>query len=271
MSEADHSQAPAASIGERIRIAREAKGLSLDEVASRTRIPTRHLQHIEQGEWDALPAPTYSVGFTRAYANAVGLNGSALGAELREQLGGVQTKAPAYAPYEAADPARVPPRSLALATALIALMLVVGYFVWRGSAVDEQDPIDLAIAEAASTPTPVSGPAAPRQPAPAAANGPVVLTATQEVWLRIYEAGGAPLITERTLTAGERYEVPATARAPQILTGRPDALRVTVGDTVIPPLGEPERTISDVSLAPADLLARVRGGGAAPAGQPPGR
>ena len=76
------------SVGERLRLAREAKGLSLDDVARQTRIPIRHLEHIEREEWDALPATTYSVGFARSYANAVGLDGAAIGAEVREQLGG---------------------------------------------------------------------------------------------------------------------------------------------------------------------------------------
>ena len=70
----------AVSVGERLRTAREAKGLSLEDVASQTRIPIRHLQHIEREEWDALPAITYCVGFARSYANAVGLDGAELGA-----------------------------------------------------------------------------------------------------------------------------------------------------------------------------------------------
>src|SRR3546814_12372797 len=60
------------------------------------------------------------------------------------------------------------------------------------------------------------------------------------------------------MTPGERYVVPATAERPQILTGRPNAPRVTVGTTAIPPLGPAARTISDVSLAPADLMARLQ-------------
>ena len=34
------------SAGERLRVAREAKGLSLEELASQTRIPLRHLQSL---------------------------------------------------------------------------------------------------------------------------------------------------------------------------------------------------------------------------------
>lgn len=254
-------------VGERLKAAREAKGLSLDEVAARTRVPMRHLQHIERGEWDSLPAPTYTVGFARSYAGAVGLDGAEVGAELREQLGGGvnRTALPAYEP---ADPARVPPRSLAIVAAVIALLLAAGYMFWRSGAVDDSD-IDPA--EVVTAPAePAAAPKAQQQRPPAQPQtGTVALTAIQEVWLQIDEEGGARLY-QGTLKAGERYEVPPTAQRPQILTGRPDALRVTVGTTEIPQLGPAERTISDVSLAPADLLARLQqpGAGQPAAGQP---
>ncbi|WP_197277115.1 RodZ domain-containing protein [Sphingomonas profundi] len=84
------------------------------------------------------------------------------------------------------------------------------------------------------------------------------------MWLRIYEGNGGERYIEKVLNPGEAFTVPATAKDPQILTGRPQAVRVTVGATVIPPLGTPERTIADVSLRPEALLAR----GAAPAPAP---
>lgn len=259
-------------IGERLKAAREAKGMSLDDVATTTRVPIRHLQHIESGDWDALPAPTYSVGFARAYANAIGLNGTEIGSELRDQLGNGPKRTSAAAFYEPADPARVPPKSLAIVAGIVALLLIVGYAVWRNGAVD-----DTAIdeAEIASVNAPLAEEPAPPLPganqplggpSAAAGGGPVVITAVNDVWLRVYEAGG-PRLFENTLKAGERYEVPSNAQKPLIITGRPDALRVSVGATQIPQLGPAQRTIADVSLAPADLLARVQG--AAPAGQAP--
>src|SRR5918997_4398120 len=90
MAEADQDQLLGQSVGERLRIAREAKKLSLDDVARQTRIPVRHLEHIEREEWDALPAITYSVGFARSYANTIDLDGASIGAEVRELLGGAR-------------------------------------------------------------------------------------------------------------------------------------------------------------------------------------
>ena len=248
------------TIGERLRAAREKKGITLDEIARQTRIPVRHLEHIERSEWDALPAVTYSVGFARSYAAAVGLDGPAIGQELREELGATRNyNATQTAHYEPADPSRVPPMSIAIVAAVLAALLIAGYLLWRSSAVEE-DPAETAIVDMQEAPQAPQG--APRQAAqpaaPPPATGPVVLTASEEVWLRIYQPTG-PKLFEGILQPGQRYEVPANAAAPMILTGRPQALQVTVGGRPIPPLGEPERTISDVSLRPADLVARSQG------------
>ena len=70
-----------------------------------------------------------------------------------------------------------------------------------------------------------------------------------------------------TLKAGQSYQLPAAAQAPRLRTARANVLRVSVGATQIPPLGPPETTISNVSLAPADLVARAQGAGA-PAAAP---
>jgi transcriptional regulator with XRE-family HTH domain len=278
MVDGAHEALSANPVGDRLRSAREAKGLSLDDVAAMTRVPTRHLEHIDNGEWDSLPAITYSLGFARAYAKMVGLNPSEIGTQLRAQLGSAPISSAATSYYEPADPARVPPKSLALVAALIALLLVAGYFIWRNNALGEGDPL----AEAAAVDTPIvapsgapGGPAAPGQRGRAAtagpAGGPVVLTATDEVWLRVYDGKGGPALFQNSLKPGERFEIPASAARPMIRTGRPNALRVTVGSREIPPLGPPERLVADVSLLPADLVARAQAPQPGPAPAQPAR
>jgi transcriptional regulator with XRE-family HTH domain len=267
MPETDQDFSSDLPIGERLRVAREAKGMTLDEIAGQTRIPVRHLQHIETGDWEALPAITYSIGFVRSYGNIVGLDGAALGQELRQQLGGAGRRAgPAPEYYEPADPARVPPRWLAITAVLIAVLLIGGYLVFR-SGVDDGEEVAAEEQKAA----PARQPAAqqpPAQPsAQSAAGQPVTLTAQAPVWLRVSEQGGAT-ITERTLAAGESFQVPATAQRPVLRVGAPESLRVTVGRTQIPQLGPSGQPIGNVSLRPEDLVARATG--ASPqAAQPP--
>jgi cytoskeletal protein RodZ len=270
MSDVD-SFSPGNSVGARLKAAREERGLSLDDIATKTRIPIRHLKAIEDGDWESLPAITYSVGFARSYANVVGLNGAEIGQELREQLGGAQTHS-AGAPYEPADPSRVPPRSLAIAAGLLAILLAVGYLIWRSSTVEEPTMLEQATAEQpvpVATVTPVAPPPVAQQPlggpaAPAAASGPVVLTAISDVWVRVYDgATTGPSLLQRQMQAGESFEVPASAQRPMIRTARAEALRVRVGTTELPQLGPPG-AVSGKSLLPQDLL-----GGGAPAAPPP--
>lgn len=267
MIDGDQEALTSNPVGEKLRAARQDRGLTLDEVAAMTRVPTRHLEHIENGRWESLPAITYSLGFARAYAKVVGLNGSEIGSELRAQLGAAPAPSSTMSHYEPADPARVPPRSLAIVAGVIAILLAIGYLVWRSNAVGETDPL----AEAAAVDTPITAPPPGSAGAPVAtqplggssaatANGPVVLTATDEVWLRVYDGRGGPSLFQNSLRAGERFVIPSNAQQPMIRTGRPNALRVTVGNREIPPLGPAERTIADVSLLPADLLARAQPG-----------
>jgi cytoskeletal protein RodZ len=237
-------------IGERLRHAREAKAMSLEDVANRTRIPIRHLIHIEQEDWEALPAVTYAIGFARNYANVVGLDGADIASELRDTIGGPRRRAPAAEYYEPADPARVPPRALAIAALIIAVVLVAAYLIWRNTLVDESASIPV-------TEAPAPAPAAvPRAASPAAPAGAVTLTATGDVWLRISD-GDATLFSGN-LAAGQAYQLPATAQHPMLRTGRPQLLRATIGNGDIGPLEATEHTVDNFSLLARDLAARPR-------------
>jgi transcriptional regulator with XRE-family HTH domain len=254
------------SIGEQLRRAREAKGLSLDDVASRTRIPIRHLQNIEREDWDALPAATYAVGFTRNYANALGLDGATLARALRDRIGGPSHRAAAPEYYAQADPARVPPKSLVFAAIFLAI-LIGAYLVWRSTLDDGRGAppaLDIPVA-----PAPGPAPAAPAAPSPQAAAGQsVTLVATGEAWVRISESESGATIFQGTMATGDRYQLPAAARHPVIHTGRPQNLRALVGAADLGPLAPTEQTIQNVSLRPEDLTARARAAPAAAAPPP---
>ena len=71
------------SVGERLRVLREAAALDLNDIATRTRVPLRHLEAIERGDYASLPSPTYALGFARSYARAVGAEEAPLIAQLR--------------------------------------------------------------------------------------------------------------------------------------------------------------------------------------------
>ncbi len=61
------------SIGNLLRNAREDCGLSATDIAKVTRIPEASVHALEDGEFDALPAPVFVRGFIRAYCREVDL------------------------------------------------------------------------------------------------------------------------------------------------------------------------------------------------------
>src|SRR6476659_9827903 len=112
-------------VGERLRAAREEKKLSLEDLAAQTRIPQRHLASIETGEWDSLPAPTYTIGFAKSYASAVGLDRDEIGSQLREEMGGQRFASSSADVFEPADPARTMPKGLVIGAIAAVIVLIV--------------------------------------------------------------------------------------------------------------------------------------------------
>ena len=274
----DEREQPAAeadtygSVGEMLRLEREKQSLTLTDIADKTRIPMRHLKALEASDHDALPASTYEIGFAKAYGRALGLDEEHIANELRDEIG----HRPSYDRtrdrdnFQPADPARTPPRLMVWTVALIGILLVAGYGIWRGFfwTSDPADPyLDTANQQQVASATPVAK--APIAPAGPSASDPVVLTATKEVWVRIYNGADDTLLM-KTMAPGEKFEVPAQAENPMINIGRPEALTVTVGGREVAPLGPPERAIKDIGISARALLARDTGGAAANAASAPG-
>jgi cytoskeletal protein RodZ len=244
MDEEELVETEVPSVGERLRAAREEKKLSLEDVAAQTRIPRRHLEAIEAADWERLPAPTYTIGFARNYASIVGLDRAEVADQLRTEMGGTRPTTTTEV-FEPADPARTMPKSLVIG-AILAVILLVLAMSWLNRR--SLEPTD----EPANGTPPVA--AAP-QPAPAPAPGPaqpaIVLTATAPAWIQVRDQDRT--VFEGELQAGQSYPVPANLVAPTLKAGKPEALRITVGSTVAPPIGPPGR-VTTVSLTPAELL-----------------
>jgi cytoskeletal protein RodZ len=249
------------TVGERLRAAREEKGLALEDVAAQTRIPQRHLESIEIGDWTKLPAPTYTTGFAKSYASAVGLDRTEIGEQLRAEMGGQRLAATATPEvFEPADPARTMPKWLVFGAIAAVILLVLGLSWLNERSLEDSD--QPAVAAAGDTPAPAA--TAPAAQAPTATpQGPVVLTATAPAWIQVTDGGKSLFAGE--LAKGQTYTVPATATAPMLKAGKPEALRVNVGTATAPPVGPPGQVASKVSLLPADLM---RTGGQAPAAPP---
>jgi cytoskeleton protein RodZ len=244
--------------GEVLRDARIAQGLEIADVAARTRIPQRHLEAIEASNYASLPSTTYAIGFAKAYARAVGVDEVTLGAQVRSEVSAMPGREPVTPIYEADEPSRTPPSGLVWGGALLALLILAGIGLWYGTGIFRGDSAPTAAeatAEPQAAPADTATVAVPT-PAPAPTGGQVTLTATDEVWVRIYDATNNTLLM-KTLAPGESYDVPMDANGPMINIGRPDKLDVTVNGSKVAPLGSGKVAIKDVPINAAALLARA--------------
>jgi cytoskeleton protein RodZ len=244
--------------GDILRTAREAQGLSVADIAARTRVPLRHLEAIEQSDYTALPSSTYAVGFTRAYARAVGIDEVHIAQLVRVDVAKMGRKTPEYEPYEMTDPSRVPSRGLAVVALGLAIAVLVLVGLWygtdmfRGSSTSVAVPVaETGTNPAAQTAQPVPAPATP-------ATGQVTLTAADEVWMRVYDADNKTLYLG-TMKPGDKFDVPRDAKDPMINIGRADKLAVTLNGAAVPPLGTGERAIKDVRVGAPAIAARLAG------------
>jgi cytoskeletal protein RodZ len=273
-TDAETTTEPPIGIGAQLHAAREEKGLSLEQVAAETRIPQRHLVAIEAGDFGRLPGRTYAVGFSRTYAKTVGLDQDDVGAMVRAELDAQAGEEESYRPasFEPGDPARAPSRTLFYVSIVAGLLVIAGIAAFVGTlftpagelpSLVEQEQAEQAAAQRAATQTGTPAAQATAQP-----TGPVVFTAQEEAWVRFYTPQGT--LMEALMAPGDSYTVPAGADRPMLRTGRPDALRVTIGGREVPRLSVEQRVVSDVSVTAEALIARGQeASGGAAAGENP--
>ena len=201
------------ALGEEFRSAREARGLSLSDVAERLHIRSVYLAAIEDEDWRAIGAPVYVRGFMRTYARFLGL-------DAEDAVARFAAVAPA-APGTAAPRVDERPRERGAArdrsspsiVAILAVLVAIGVVAYVSYAYVQYRTGNGAPLAAVSAPpdaseAPVSE-ASPKAPAEAA---PVPLVArpatkrgihvsvTQTSWLRVAIDG--TVVAEGTYPAG---------------------------------------------------------------------
>lgn len=257
----------AQTLGARLRAAREAAGLTLADVSARTKVRPGLLAAFEADDHAKLPALTYALGFVKAYARTVALDPDDA-AEAYRRESGAQAPIPVEGSLQPLDERRLPSsRTVAAATA--GVVLAVG-LLWAWGAGWFSAPIPTPAVQAPPAPRP--GPPAPaRAAAPNAAPAapitsatPVVITAADDVWMRIYDRQSGRAVFNGTLPKGQVFTLPPPEAGWLVRTGRAGALAITVGGRPVPPLGGPAETIR-APLDPQALLARAAPPAATPA------
>ncbi len=176
----DLTAAEATRLGEELREARMALGVSVADMAERIRIRRVYLVALEEGRLKDLPGQAYVVGFLRNYANALGLNTDEVLRRFRE-VSVPSGKADLVFP-EPVPSRGVPAGAVMLAGAVLAVAAYVGWYNFSGGAarvVDAVPPLPPRLEQiapeqpprapdsqlaAAATPAPGSAPAGAAAP-----------------------------------------------------------------------------------------------------------
>ena len=127
----------AGSIGEKLRLEREAQGIALRDISEQTRISMRYLEAIETDDYRRLPGGIFNRSFIRAYAKFIGYNEAKAIEEyaqtLREHGESTDDEAKPFRSQvytdDAAGQARSPLKTLFLAIIILAILAGV---VWGG-------------------------------------------------------------------------------------------------------------------------------------------
>jgi cytoskeletal protein RodZ len=234
------------SLGIRLREIRQAKGVSLDDIARSTRVGRRHLEALETDTWGELPAPVFVKGFIRAYCEFLDASpDEAL--ELYREASGEPVKPERVQPAVHAPPSRrAGPLMvslvlfIALGASLFALRIGLKSSPRPGAAVSGPALGD-AGSVASPAPIPVTTvPAVPVQPAPVPAGEPkpagqrLLIRAVEPTWIRVQVDEGQ--VAEELLQAGAVREWTA-ARRFVLTVGNAGGLEVDLNGRRIPALG----------------------------------
>ena len=248
------------ALGEEFRSAREARSLSLSDVAERLHIRSVYLAAIEDEDWHVIGAPVYVRGFMRTYARFLGLDPEAAVARFSATVPAGTPAASAARPAAAANAAvarggdRAGPSLAAILSivAAVVVVLFVGYEFYQyraGSpaavpvAADSAGPAVAARGDAVTPAPEGSGdtgdalaaipPLPAAAPVAAAAKRGLSLHVTETSWLRVTVDG--TVVLEGTLPAGSAKSF--TGKVADVRVGNAGGVRIAVNGRTLGSLG----------------------------------
>jgi cytoskeleton protein RodZ len=121
-------------VGEQLRLAREARGLQVADIAQTLKLGQRQVVALESGDWNSLPGNTFIRGFVRNYARLIQIDPAPLMTQLDEVLEkpvsslGVSEMAPATMPHSGSAGSRRS-KLMVLTGAAAVVLAALAYFL----------------------------------------------------------------------------------------------------------------------------------------------
>lgn len=235
-----------AEFGNRLRAAREARGLSLEKIARETRISVRFLEAIEAEEFDVLPGGVYTRGFIRSYAAIIGLDPDQIAAEY-QQLDTRNEPEPVV--RNVVRQRRNVDRAFLGGAAIALVVMILLFYVFSG----DRQPGDVAgeppvAREDTVTPAPVAMPPSPSSPGDAMAPALTIeMQVIDRTWLSL-SVDGQNIVVSEILERGATRTYHAQGSI-QLRVGNAAGLILRINEHQLPSLGKAGQ-VRDIEFTP---------------------
>jgi cytoskeleton protein RodZ len=243
----------AADIGSALKALREQKKLSLEQLADLTRVRRAYLADIEAMRLDRLPSRPFTIGYIRAYAEALGLDGEAAVERFKSEEPTLDE--PLRAPVGV--PQSGDPRVVAMVAGIVVILVaIVLWNIAQRALLANAPPPPTASPQATAKALAVASP--PVVPLGAPLPAPVESTTPPP-----YETPGMPLINpDGTVTTPKSVasaKPGVAADAPPVDPSTLSPVFVATGQVYGAPKDQPS-AVTLQALKPASLIVRGQDG-----------
>ncbi|GAA1981301.1 helix-turn-helix domain-containing protein [Kitasatospora viridis] len=216
------------SIGRTLAQARQAAGLTVDEVSAATRVRVPIVHAVEEDDFSRCGGAFYARGHLRALARAVGADGEALVARYDAIHG---TDPVELSPVAALDAKRMkadrgrPNWTGAMLVAIVAVIVLIGYNLFAGKSGG-------TVTGSASAPLPStasSAPASVQPPAPAPSVAPIAAAPADKVTVKLVADGGTSWVSAMDGTGKSLFQNNLDSGADQTFTD-PKQIKLVIGN-----------------------------------------
>ena len=251
-------------VGDVLREARRSYGVEIAQIAASLRIKAAYLSALEEARYQELPGPTYAVGFLRAYAEHLGLDGEEMVRRFKREVAGLDAK------HDLSFPVPLAERSIPRISMLVAALILAGcgYGLWYYiSSADRARPERVSAVPSTLLPersSPTVAPSPPSAPAVAAPSEmPVSPTMAERPAAVAPQAIGVLPSPPPAASPSQATDNPQPAPAPQPAPGPTAISAAPVAPAPVAQL--PVTSVPEVPPAPAISSAKVYGNASGPA------
>jgi hypothetical protein len=215
------------TVGAILAAKRGERGLTVQQVASATRIRAEHLTALEADQPERFAAPVYAKGHLRTYARYLGLDPEPLVGMLHEPLPALGLR------HLAVRPGFVLTAPAVAGAGLVLLASAFAFYAWRQIEADQRPALSPAAAQLAAV-NPPATPAPPPSPQPR----PVVVgvIVTDVVWINVF-VDGKPQYADAGKMLQPGSQVYFTGVDVKITSGKAAATFITIDGHALGALG----------------------------------